>query len=106
DLDLVVTTGGLGPTADDLTVATVADFCGLPTDTDAALQRRIEEIVREWRRLAPGESLSTALEAGIAKQALVPSGATPIGPTGTAPGFAVPPDDRHPAVLILPGPPG
>ena len=40
-VDLVVTTGGLGPTADDMTVATVARFCGHELVLDEAMEARI-----------------------------------------------------------------
>lgn len=104
-VDLIVTTGGLGPTADDLTVPTVADFCGRALVLDRALEADITAIIRNWRRFADDHELSPALTAAIAKQALVPVGATPIPPTGTAPGVAIPADQHRPAILILPGPP-
>ncbi|MFT3715190.1 MAG: competence/damage-inducible protein A [Gordonia sp. (in: high G+C Gram-positive bacteria)] len=105
-VDLIVTTGGLGPTADDLTVATVADARGLPLSLDPELEERIATIIRDWRGLDPSAAFSDAMAAGIAKQAHVPAGAEPIEPTGTAPGVAIAGDGRRPAVLILPGPPG
>jgi len=43
-VDLIVTSGGLGPTADDITVATVAGFAGLDLVLDAALEGRIAAI--------------------------------------------------------------
>ncbi len=104
-LDLIVTTGGLGPTADDLTVAVVADFCGRPLQRDAALQQRITAIIRTWRGYSDDQPLPESLAAAVAKQALIPEGAAPIAPTGTAPGVAIPATDALPAVLILPGPP-
>ncbi|GAA3966613.1 competence/damage-inducible protein A [Gordonia caeni] len=104
-LDLIVTTGGLGPTADDLTVPTVAAFCGLEVIRDPEVEEHITQIIRRWRRFADDHQLSDALTAGIAKQALVPAGAAAIPPTGTAPGVAIPASPTHPAILILPGPP-
>lgn len=103
-VDLIVTTGGLGPTADDLTVATVAALCGRDLHLDAELAQRIEAIVARWRSRMPD---SEALRSGIRKQALVPEGAQSISPTGTAPGVAIPADESRqlPAILILPGPP-
>src|SRR4029079_14168553 len=44
--DLIVTSGGLGPTADDMTVATVARFAGLELVLDAALEDRIPAILK------------------------------------------------------------
>jgi nicotinamide-nucleotide amidase len=104
-VDLIVTTGGLGPTADDLTVETVAAFCGLPLRADDVLAQQIEAIIRSWRRYAEVDELPDALAAAIAKQALVPDGALPIAPTGTAPGIAIAAAADRPAILILPGPP-
>ncbi|KGH48673.1 damage-inducible protein CinA [Modestobacter caceresii] len=105
--DLVITTGGLGPTADDLTAALVGDFQGRPSALDPALEQRIAEAVarlsarRGWRM----DPASTA--AGVAKQAQVPAGATVLEPVGTAPGLVVPVADGRtgPPVLVLPGPP-
>lgn len=111
NVSLIVTTGGLGPTADDLTVATVAAFTGRDLQVADALERHIAEIIRRWQHRGTDETLSAATRAGIRKQALVPEGAQSIPPTGTAPGVAIPagPDPRGvhtlPAVLILPGPP-
>ncbi|MCK0440674.1 competence/damage-inducible protein A [Gordonia alkaliphila] len=104
-VDLIVTTGGLGPTADDLTVPTVAEFCGRDLVLDRALEADITTIIRNWRRFADDHELAPALTAAIAKQALVPIGASPIPPTGTAPGVAIPADQYRPTILILPGPP-
>src|SRR5437764_9883034 len=44
--DVIVTSGGLGPTADDLTMEVVARFCGRELKHDAALEERIQAIVR------------------------------------------------------------
>src|SRR4051795_8439620 len=104
-LDLVVTSGGLGPTADDLTAEVVADFTGRPLALDPALEERIWQILvrlrRRWRNLD-----EAAMRAGNRKQALVPEGATILEPIGTAPGLVVPSaEEGGPTVLVLPGPP-
>lgn len=106
-VDLIVTTGGLGPTADDLTVATVAALYGRELHLDDELEQRIHAIVQRWRSRLSSATDSEPLLAGIRKQAMVPQGAHPISPTGTAPGVAIPASDSGtlPAVLILPGPP-
>jgi nicotinamide-nucleotide amidase len=100
-LDLVVTSGGLGPTADDLTAEVVADFAGRPLALDPALEERIWAILTRmrarWRNID-----EDAMRAGNRKQALVPDGATVLEPVGTAPGLIVP---GTPTVLVLPGPP-
>lgn len=106
-VDLIITTGGLGPTADDLTVPTVADFCRRPLHLDPALETHIEGIIRRWQHLGDG-SIPDALAVGITKQAMVPSGAESISPVGTAPGVAIPESDNGsqvPPILVLPGPP-
>ncbi|SDY18454.1 competence/damage-inducible protein cinA [Modestobacter sp. DSM 44400] len=106
-LDLLVTSGGLGPTADDLTAQVVGDAQGRPSAVDPALEQRIGAIVerlvarRGWRT----DPASTA--AGVAKQARVPEGATVLEPVGTAPGLVVPvaAGRSGPPVVVLPGPP-
>jgi molybdenum cofactor synthesis domain-containing protein len=46
-VDLIVTSGGLGPTADDMTVATVARFCGRELVLDAELENKIAAILKK-----------------------------------------------------------
>ncbi|MGO3325743.1 competence/damage-inducible protein A [Gordonia sp. (in: high G+C Gram-positive bacteria)] len=104
-VDLIVTTGGLGPTADDLTVATVAEFTGRRLARDPEMGRTIESVIRSWRKYSDVDELPASLVASIDKQSLVPDGAEAVPPTGTAPGVAVPAADGRPAVLVLPGPP-
>jgi nicotinamide-nucleotide amidase len=106
-VDLVLTSGGLGPTADDLTAQVVGDAQGRPSAVDPDLEKRIGTIVerlmarRNWR----ADPESTA--AGVAKQARVPEGATVLEPVGTAPGLVVPVAAGRigPPVVVLPGPP-
>jgi nicotinamide-nucleotide amidase len=104
DLDLVITSGGLGPTADDLTAEVVAGYAGLPLELDPALEERIWAIISTFRRRWPDVD-EASLRAGNRKQALVPRGAVVLEPVGTAPGLVVP-VDGGPLVLVLPGPPG
>ncbi|HEV2075657.1 MAG TPA: competence/damage-inducible protein A [Thermoleophilaceae bacterium] len=109
-VDLIVTTGGLGPTADDLTLEVVATFAGRALHLDRELERRIaailERLSARWRRIDP-----EALRVANRKQAMVPEGAEVIDPAGTAPGVAVPRGGGDgagaatPAVIVLPGPP-
>jgi nicotinamide-nucleotide amidase len=98
---LIVTSGGLGPTADDLTAEVVAGFAGRPLRLDEDLERRIGEIIarfaRRWR------IDQDALRIANRKQAMVPEGAIALDPVGTAPGLVVPADGR--VVVVLPGPP-
>jgi nicotinamide-nucleotide amidase len=101
-MDLVITSGGLGPTADDLTMRVVAEFTGREMVHDPALEARIEEILRpmmaRWQGIDP-----EAVRAGTRKQAIVPAGATVLSPVGTAPGAVV--AGSGPTVVVLPGPP-
>jgi nicotinamide-nucleotide amidase len=104
-MDLIVTSGGLGPTADDLTVEVVAQFAGRETVLDAELEERIADILRPLMSRWPGLDLD-AVRAANRKQAVVPVGAIVLNPVGTAPGLVVPPlDGSGPTVVVLPGPP-
>lgn len=108
---LICTTGGLGPTADDLTAAVVGQFHGRAMVLDEALEGRIAEILRplmsRWPDLDP-----EAVLASNRKQAVVPEGAEILEPVGTAPGLVVTPaspdastSTSTPTVVVLPGPP-
>ena len=100
-VDLIVTSGGLGPTADDLTVATVAEFCGRELVLDEPMEQRIADILRTLIGDRPGVDFD-AVRAANRKQAMVPAGAQVLDPVGTAPGVVVP---GSPTVVVLPGPP-
>ncbi|MGH2797408.1 MAG: competence/damage-inducible protein A, partial [Thermoleophilaceae bacterium] len=99
--DLVITSGGLGPTADDLTIEIVAEFTGRPLRLDSDLEERIAEILKPLMKRFPDLDFE-AVRASNRKQALVPEGAHVIYPAGTAPGLVVP---GSPTVVVLPGPP-
>lgn len=101
-VDLIVTSGGLGPTADDVTAEVVAAFAGVELELDEAMERRIATILAKFRALAKFDP--AGLRAANRKQAMVPRGATPLDPAGTAPGLVVP-VEGGPTVLVLPGPP-
>ncbi len=105
-LGLVVTSGGLGPTADDLTTEVVARFQGREMTLDPALEGRIAEILKPLAARYPNLDRA-AIAAGNRKQAIVPAGATVLEPVGTAPGVVVPPAEGRegPTVVVLPGPP-
>jgi nicotinamide-nucleotide amidase len=104
--EVIVTSGGLGPTADDLTAAVVGAFQGREMVMDEPLRGRIAKILEGIARRWPGIDLE-ALEEGNRKQATIPLGATILEPVGTAPGLVVPPPDgaAGPTVVVLPGPP-
>jgi nicotinamide-nucleotide amidase len=99
--DLIVTSGGLGPTADDMTIEIVAEFTGRPLFLDEELEARIAEILKPLMKRFPDLDFD-AVRASNRKQALVPEGAHVIHPAGTAPGLVVP---GEPTVVVLPGPP-
>jgi nicotinamide-nucleotide amidase len=102
---LVVTSGGLGPTADDLTAEIVGRFQGREMVLDERLEQRIAEILRPLMTRWPGLD-PDAIRASNRKQAVIPRGATVLDPVGTAPGLVVPPADGDgPTVVVLPGPP-
>ena len=94
-VDLVIFTGGLGPTDDDLTREVVAEVLGLPLDEDPEIVQRIEQrFARRGMRMPQVNR----------KQAQVPRGATVLdNPNGTAPGLLIEHADR--VVVLLPGPP-
>lgn len=100
-MDLIVTSGGLGPTADDLTAEIVARFAGREMVLDEAMEAKIAEILRGFaQRFRLDEA---AMREANRKQAMVPEGAVPLDPVGTAPGLVVPAAER--VVVVLPGPP-
>jgi nicotinamide-nucleotide amidase len=104
-LDIIVTSGGLGPTADDKTVEVVGAFQGRQMVLDDSLEERIGKILERLTRRWPAIDRE-AVRAGNRKQATVPEGATVLEPVGTAPGLVVPPaTGRGPTVVVLPGPP-
>jgi nicotinamide-nucleotide amidase len=106
EVELVVTSGGLGPTADDLTATVVGEFAGREMVLDQELEERIAAIVLPLRARWPHLTEETIRESNR-KQALIPTGATVIEPVGTAPGLVVPPAEGRsgPTVVVLPGPP-
>jgi nicotinamide-nucleotide amidase len=105
---LIVTSGGLGPTADDLTAEIVGRFCGREMVLDARLERVIGEILAPMLKRWPGLD-PEAIRSSNRKQAVIPEGATVLDPVGTAPGLVVPPaagpGSGDPTVVVLPGPP-
>ncbi len=96
DADVVVLTGGLGPTVDDLTRVAVAEVAGAPLERQPAL----EDLLRE-RFAAYGYR---DLPEAVMQQADVPRGATVLdNPVGSAPGLRLEVGDR--LVFAMPGPP-
>jgi nicotinamide-nucleotide amidase len=100
-MDLIVTSGGLGPTADDLTAEIVARFAGRELILDEEVEEKIAAILRGFARRFNFDP--EAVREANRKQAMVPEGAIALDPVGTAPGLVVPADGR--LVVVLPGPP-
>ncbi len=93
--DLVLVTGGLGPTSDDITREAAAELLGLPLALDKELWARIEAYIRS-RGIEPAPI--------NARQAMVPQGAVVLpNAVGTAPGLIL--ESEGKIVVLLPGPP-
>jgi nicotinamide-nucleotide amidase len=105
-LDVILTSGGLGPTADDLTAEVVGRAQGREMVLDEALEERIAEILRPLAKRWPNLDMD-AIRQSNRKQAVIPERATVLEPIGTAPGLVVPPKEPNiaPTVVVLPGPP-
>jgi nicotinamide-nucleotide amidase len=100
-MGLIVASGGLGPTADDLTAEVVAGFAGREMVLDEGMEEKIAAILRGFaRRFRFDEE---AVRTANRKQAMIPEGSIALDPVGTAPGLVVPAGER--VVLVLPGPP-
>ena len=93
--DIIILTGGLGPTADDITKETVASLLGVELITREDVLSRLEEYYARQGRVMPR---------GVEKQALIPEGAEMFhNEVGTAPGFAIEKDGCK--IITIPGPP-
>ena len=92
---VVITSGGLGPTEDDLTRETVAELLGRRLQRNEGVVKAIEARFRSFRRDMPAVNL---------RQAMVPEGAEVLeNPRGTAPGLWL--EDQGRMIALLPGPP-
>jgi nicotinamide-nucleotide amidase len=92
---LIVSSGGLGPTEDDLTRETVADLLGRKLKRDDKIVDAIKARFRSFGREMPETNV---------RQAMVPEGAEPLNnPRGTAPGLWI--EDGERMIALLPGPP-
>ncbi len=92
---LVITSGGLGPTDDDLTRDCIAEVLGEEMSIDAGLERQLRDMFGRMGREMPEHNLRQA--------ALIPSAASLPNPRGTAPGWWVVKGES--TVVALPGPP-
>lgn len=94
--DIVILTGGLGPTEDDLTKEVCAEVMGFPLVEDAHTRARIVEYFRN--------SIYKEIPENNWKQTIVPEGALVLdNDNGTAPGLILEKDGK--AAILLPGPP-
>jgi nicotinamide-nucleotide amidase len=93
--DVVITTGGLGPTLDDLTREAISGVTGRPLVFNPLLFAQIQDFFhRVGRKMSENNR----------KQAFIPEGAIPIeNPVGTAPGFIV--EEGNQAIIAIPGVP-
>lgn len=92
--DVVVVTGGLGPTPDDITREGIAAAAGVGLRRDAELEAGIRSFFERVGRTMPEDNI---------RQADLPEGAEPIAPEGTAPGFCI--ETAGTLVFALPGVP-
>ena len=99
--DLLIVSGGLGPTHDDRTIELLAHAAGVGFAVDEELAAAIEELSRgvAARLNRPYADFAD----GVRKQATLPDGATWVGLVGTAPAVVLPVDGR--VAVALPGPP-
>ena len=103
-VDLILTTGGLGPTEDDKTTAAVAAFTGRELVLDTDMEEKIRAILERYAAARGNELPRDGLDAANRKQAMVPEGAIALDPVGTAPGVVVE-GPNGVVVVVLPGPP-
>jgi nicotinamide-nucleotide amidase len=94
--DLVVSTGGLGPTPDDLTREAIAAAIGETPEVDPELEAWLREL---WRRRG-----MTMPDMNLKQAWLVPSGTAIPNPNGTAPGWWIDAAEGR-VIVALPGPP-
>ena len=98
--DVVILTGGLGPTEDDLTKEVTAEVMGMPLVEDAHSKERIERYMKEYKK----NNSQRRITSNNYKQALIPEGALVLdNHNGTAPGLILEKDGK--IAILLPGPP-
>jgi nicotinamide-nucleotide amidase len=93
--DIIITTGGLGPTQDDITREAIAGFLGEKLSVDYALVEKFKEQFRYFKREMPPSNIKQAT--------VIPSAEIIPNPRGTAPGWWVEHDNR--IIITMPGPP-
>jgi nicotinamide-nucleotide amidase len=93
--DIIITTGGLGPTQDDITREAIAEFLGEKLTIDHALVQQFEQLFRYFKREMPPSNIKQA--------SIIPSAEIVPNPRGTAPGWWLENDNR--IIITMPGPP-
>src|SRR4030066_2493861 len=93
--DIIITTGGLGPTKDDITRETIAEFVGEEITIDNNLVQKFEELFRYYKIEMPPSNIKQATA--------IPSAKIIQNPQGTAPGWWIERDNR--ILITMPGPP-
>lgn len=98
--DVVILTGGLGPTQDDLTRETAAKLLELPLEEDVHTRELLEKRMKQYK----DNCAQRRITENNYRQALVPKGALVLdNPNGTAPGLIM--EKNGKTVVLLPGPP-
>jgi nicotinamide-nucleotide amidase len=93
--DIIITTGGLGPTQDDITREAIAEFLGEKLTIDYALVQKFEELFKYFKREMPPSNIKQA--------SVIPSAEIIPNPRGTAPGWWV--EKNNHIIITMPGPP-
>ena len=99
--DIVILTGGLGPTEDDLTKEVTAEVMGLPLKEDPHSRELLDAYLQQYQK----NDAQRRITANNYKQAMVPEGAVVLdNHNGTAPGLIM--EKAGKTAILLPGPPG
>jgi nicotinamide-nucleotide amidase len=93
--EIIITTGGLGPTQDDITREAVAELLGEEPKIDSTLVQKFEELFRYYKIEMPPSNIKQAT--------VIPSAEIIRNPQGTAPGWWIERDNR--ILITMPGPP-
>jgi len=93
--DLIITTGGLGPTQGDITRETIAELLGEEASTDQQLWHELQERLSHYYSKVP--------QSNVKQATVIPSAQVIPNPIGTAPGWWIE-KDKH-IVVTMPGPP-